>query len=236
MSVGLFRKLAFAVWNGYAPQQGPKALSYRFDFATVAQITDDLFVENTQNSLSFVQSVYIDNNDNDDEFVLTFAVTNQRIVCQPNSIQIFPVFAPDQTQFTGSMPALANRHVDVIFLNVPMPLTSYGPVTVDVASVTATFTPTVGAFADHSSTIAAGGTSQALFAANPAAIQRIVQNPISNNESIFINFGGVAATTGGDSIEIAPGGEFATGNVIDDTAWTIISATTGTKYVAKEMV
>lgn len=240
---GLFQRTAFGIFNGMAPvtigpegQQlpAPKCLPYRFDFSSVSEITDDLLTENISGELKFVQSVYINNRDNDVEFRIKFAVTNQEIVCPANCTGIFPVFAPDQTKFTGTMTAQANRIVEVLFLNIPMPLTQWGPTTVNIANVTATFTPTKGAFSDASNTTTPA-TSTILFASNANAIRRVVQNPSSNVESLWINFGGAAASSS-DSIEITPGGKFDTDTgPIDTTEWTII-AVNAIPYVAKEMV
>lgn len=234
MARGLFRKAAFGIWNGLAPKAGPKSLPYTFDFSTDGVISDDLLTENLMNEVQFVQSIYVNNRDNDVEFRIVFAITGQEIVVPANASGIWPVFAPDQTSFVATMAPQAGRIVKVQFLNVPMPLTQWGPISVTVDNVTATFTPTIAASTNNDS--GSAHASSTLFNANPNGLRRIVQNPSSNINSIFINFGGQAASDAGSSIEITPGGKFDTEmGPIDLSEWTIF-ATAVTPYLAMEMV
>lgn len=88
-----------------------------------------------------------------------------------------------------------------------------------------------GTFTDKSLSIAAGGVSETLAAANASRSSLIIQNPTSEIESIFINFG-AAATSTGNSIELTPGGIFTAATV---QAVNVLAATTGHKVVAKEL-
>ncbi len=231
---------AFPIYNGLAPLNSdggvdPKCFPMTLDFTSVASIEIDLTLENMAGVINAIQTLYVSNTDNPGAVTFVFQGTGQKLVIEPGQSGYFPITTGQKLFCVASCAVDPDAIVPIQFLNVPMPAFGWGPITVNVASVTATFTPTVGTFADASGNIAAGGVSQNLFAANAAAIRRVVQNPTSNIESIYINFGGVAASAA-NSIEITPGGEFDTGTgPIDQTAWKIIAATLGTTYVAKEM-
>jgi hypothetical protein len=226
---------AFPIGNGFAPAKGPKALPIVLDFTAVALHEFDLVKEELADITDFVQTVYVDNHDNPNELTLRFSVTNQRLVIPAGATGIWPVLAPQNLRVTAETEIDEDAIISLTFLNVPMPLTQWGPITVNVDTVTATFTPTPCEFADHSGDITAGGTSQTLFAANGDAVRRVVQNPPANAEPIYINFGGAAAQIGVDSVGLLPGETFDTGTgPIDQSEWTINAATTGVTFIAKE--
>ena len=102
--------------------------------------------------------------------------------------------------------------------------------------------PTIASVTDRSGTIAAGGTSQTLVAQNQSRRRVIIQNPctaasqgIGTAENLFLNFTAAATTAGGNSLELQPCGSFDTGAGPQSTEkLTVIAATTGHQYVAKE--
>lgn len=231
----------YGISNGLAPldPQGavnPIAMPVVYDFKNNSVIEKDYWAAQAAGIIGAVQTVYVDNSDNPNPLVFTFQGTGFRLRVPALSSGFFPVVAPTQLRVHVATPAdPALEFLQVIYLNVPMPLTLWGPVSVNIANVTATFTPTVGTYVDHSATIAVAATSQQLFAANPLALRRQIMNPSASADSIFVNFGGVAATYT-NSIEIMPGGSFDTETgPIDQTQWTIISPST-VNYIAKEMV
>lgn len=233
MSGESLQKTEFPVWNGYAPLQGgPKAVPISLDFGTLSSIDFDLIDSVQRGVIDFVQSVWVDNSDNTDELTLLFGQTAQRLVVPALAQGLWPVIAPSGLRCTASTIAVASLKVQLIFLNVPMPMTQFGPVSV-TANVTASATPITGPYTDASGNTTAD-VSTTLFAANAAAKRRIVQNPPINPESIWINFGGVAAVKSSPSWEIVPGDKFDTGTgPIDRTEWTII-ADNAIAYTAKE--
>lgn len=99
-------------------------------------------------------------------------------------------------------------------------------------------------FTDRSGSITTGGTSQTLAGANLARKRIIIQNPcttgsegIGSTENLFINFTSAATTAGGNSIELQPCTIWDSGPApaqVTSEAITVIAATTGHKYVAKE--
>ncbi len=94
--------------------------------------------------------------------------------------------------------------------------------------------PGAGAWTDRSGAIAAGGQSQQLAAANAARRRLRIQNPSSSAESIFVNYG-AAATIDSNSFEVMPGGYIDESNPASSQAVHVIAATTGTKFIAKEL-
>lgn len=88
-----------------------------------------------------------------------------------------------------------------------------------------------GALTDVSGTIAAGGTSQVLQAAQITRKYIMIQNLSSGN--LYLNFTS-AATTGEGSYELLPNGVFTMeGNFVSNEAINIIGATTGQAFTAK---
>lgn len=92
-----------------------------------------------------------------------------------------------------------------------------------------------GAFIDGSGSITTGGTSQQVFAANQGRQYLLIQN--ISAETMWVNFG-TAAVQDKPSIKIAADAALeysleGTG-VIPTATINIISATTGSKFVAKE--
>lgn len=96
---------AFQTFNGMSPKgtgaapNAPKVLPISLEFsASVTAIDVDLYKENTDGILPFVQSIYIDNKDNASPLEVTIPVTGQRITCPSSSQGTFPIYAVDQFQ------------------------------------------------------------------------------------------------------------------------------------------
>jgi len=226
-------KQGFPVSNGYAPAGGPRALPITLDFTAVASISTDLVQEIEAGVINMVQSIYVDNSANPNALTIIFDQTQQKLVVPANAQGIFPVITPkDAPRFVAS--TNAGAVVGVILLNVPMPLTQTGPVTLQVANIN----PIVTNMTDRSGNIAVGGASQQLAAANAVRRRILVENPSTAAESLFINFGAAASVNGAatpDSIEITPGGYFDSGNgPVDGRVINVVAATGGHKYIAKE--
>lgn len=123
-------KAAIPHWWGYAPDQrtGSRAMPITFNFtADNIGAEFDLFKENAEGILPFVQTLWIDNYANPDPLVIIVAQTRQRIVIPGFTQATRPVFAPDQSAFvlaTGpNMIGVAtSKDVQLILLNVPVPI------------------------------------------------------------------------------------------------------------------
>ena len=118
----------------------------------------------------------------------------------------------------------------------PVPTVSGTPV-VPVQS-----SPVQGTLTDRSGSITTGGTAQTLAPANTNRRYLLIQNPLSATtqgiataESLFINFT-TTAVAGPPSIELAPGDIFVMeGFSVSTELVSVIAATTGHKWAAKEM-
>lgn len=87
--------------------------------------------------------------------------------------------------------------------------------------------------ADGSGTITTGGTSQVIFAANPNRRYLEIQNV--SDETMYINFGSAASASSASYMIAANGGAYINAsNYCPTTTITIISATTGKRFVAKQ--
>lgn len=225
---------AYSVFNGMAPKEGPKALTFDFDLRTVGTLTDDLLLENTNGVIQFVQTAYVDNSTNPNPLTIYFPITRQKLVVPATAQGNWPVFSPDQTQFTVSTTPDPGAIGTIIFLNVPMPLTTWGPQTINANITAETITPVIAA-TDLSDAITAGGSSQIAIPANASRKGFVVQNPSDQIEPLYLDFGGTAAAQY-TSIEILPGEMFpANGQpYIYQGDINLTAASTAHPYIAKE--
>lgn len=101
-----------------------------------------------------------------------------------------------------------------------------------------------GSWIDRSGKVTTGGTSQVVMANNPIRRRLLIQNPVSvtsegigATENLFVNFSSPASSTLGNSIELIPGGSYDTENGMCPTDQvTIVAATSGHQFLAKEMI
>lgn len=80
-------------------------------------------------------------------------------------------------------------------------------------------------------TITTGGASQAVFAANSNRRYLLIQN--QSDTDMYINFGAVAAA-GTTSVKIIPGSSYQDNQNPPTTTVTIVCATTGKAFAAKQ--
>lgn len=220
---------AFKTGMMMRPVDHPIALPISMDFSTESSQAVDLWAEQTNNSIDFVQALYVSNYNN--SAVLTVEIVGGMVFHVPAGAEGWYPIAAEFGKFTALFSTTPDSGliIKALLANVPVASQQWGPITVNVDQVTATLTPVAAAFTDFSGTAAA---SAELFAANSNALRRIVQNPATNLNSIFINFGGVAASA--TTFEIPPGGTFDTGSgPIDKTQW-LIYASASTPFVAFE--
>lgn len=86
---------------------------------------------------------------------------------------------------------------------------------------------------DGGGTITAGGTSQVIFAANQDRRYFEFQN--TSDTTMYIDFGQAATNTGTKSFKIDAGGSYINpGNFCTHLNITVLCATTGKTFVAKE--
>ncbi len=102
--------------------------------------------------------------------------------------------------------------------------------------IAATVAPSAGALTDRSGTITTGGTSQDLAASNTNRWYLLVQNTdeTATGEALWINFT-TAATAAHPSIKLFPGDTFVMeGSFVSSEKVTVVAATTGHTFTAKE--
>jgi hypothetical protein len=90
---------------------------------------------------------------------------------------------------------------------------------------------------DRSGTVASGGMSQELAAADVSRSRIIVENPPSAMESLFINFTALASTTLAGSIELTPGSSWGLSpGPVSTEQVNVTAATAGHAWFAKEWI
>lgn len=226
-------KTAFPIYNGYAPAEGAKGLPVDLNFTVNATLDFDLMLENAQGVIQYVQSMWVDNSTNPNALTFNFGTTSQRVTIPAFASGVWPVITSDQLRVRISSTVGATSLAQVIFLNVPMPLTQSGPINVTAGPVPASVV-----VANISGTITTGGVSQLLHAASPLIRNFVLQAPSTNTESLWYNYQ-LAANVGSPSLELRPG----------DTVWlsppndiyfpgvvNITAATTGTQFTGKRFL
>lgn len=131
--------------------------------------------------------------------------------------------------------ALRGVSSDVHGMLVELPEVELIPGPTSFNNVLAAYT---GTYTSRSLTIAVGGTSQQLAAANTSRQSLWVHNPTTATEAIGVNpFGGAALIGGTDTITIPAGGllKFETPNPVTTAQVNVVAATGGHQIVAGEM-
>lgn len=219
---------AFKTGMMLRPKDHPIALPISMDFTSEATQSVDLWAEQTNNTIDFVQALYVSNYSNSN--VLTVSIVGGMIFHVPAGAEGWFPIAAEFGKFTAVFTTTpdAGLVISALLANVPVASQQWGPITVN-ANVSADATPVGMTLTDYSGT---AGASAQLFAANSNALQRIVQNPAANINPIYIAFGNVAATA--LSYQIPPGATFNSAiGPIDRTKWNIY-APAATPFVAYE--
>lgn len=199
----ILQKTEFPIFNGYAPlKTGPKAIPITLDFTTLAERDFDLIDATARGVIDFVQSIWVDNSDNDNSLTLTFSQTAQRLVVPANAQGIWPVIAPQGLRCVATTTPGVGVICQIILMNVPMPMTQFGPVTVQTLNVTASATPVQSNITTTSYTLPSGLSTQAL-AANGNRKRIVLQAAGNNAGPLTVQFGGGA--TLGAGLTLGPG-------------------------------
>lgn len=220
----------FPFSNGYAPdiEEGPRGIPLQFDFSQDTDFDVNFAEAQAAGRIGQIQSIYIDNTQN--AFALTVLVkaTGQRIVIPAQTEAVRPILSDVvfQAVFTSTVSA---AKVVVVPLNIALAPYTYGPLTVNATAGAIT-----GTYTDRSRATTGGGASDIVMAANAVRKGYILQNPSSNIESLWINFGGVA-NVGSPSIELTPGSSLPPYGGISTQQIQVSSTGAGLPIIAKEL-
>lgn len=227
---------AFPVFNGMAPTQGPRALPINFDFTTSAQPqVHNLLTENANGIIQYVQSVWVENDDNPNTLYITFQGTGQIIAVPSKTHGTWPVFSTDQVVVTLESQQHVDAHGKIILLNVPMPdfqsgLNNDVIISGDIFVIPSTFQ---GLMTNFSSTIVVPATAQIAIPANANRKGFIIANPNAQIESLYVDFNVAASPV--YSIGLLPGEKFYSDTFFSIDYISVYAATGGHPFVAKEL-
>ncbi len=119
---------ATAVGNALIPPEGPAAVPLVLDFSKAGSFNIDvqqlMQKGNGYPGLSVIQTVYVDNEDNPDPFVINVSATGQNITVGAGVQGYYPIFSPGQGTISFSTGSQAI--VSVFLANVPIPPTQWG--------------------------------------------------------------------------------------------------------------
>jgi len=225
-------KTAYPIFNGYAPKEGTKGMTFKFDFTVTPTMEIDMLLENTNGVMQFVQTIYADNSTNPNPLVVYVPATEQRLVIPAGAGGNWPLFCIDQVRIILASVVDPAATGSVILLNVPMPLTQWGPNQVNVNANVDPLVPSSNLLA-WSGTIVTGGASQPGIPANVARKAWFIQNPPDAIEVLFVEFGDPASVT---SLQLVPGEIYPPNgaNVVFNGIINVMAATTGHAYIARE--
>lgn len=202
---------AYGIANVIIPRGGPKTVPVTMDFTGtdgIFEIDGTVLVQNSK--IEYLQTMYVDNNDNANDLTIEMSITNQRIVVPAGSQGYYSMLQPNPPKIIFTTVAGAFS-IFVQFLNVPVQPAVWGG---SAASGGLTDTQLRaspievqnqgGALTDRS--IAnLSGASEPLMAANANRHYLLIQNISANNMGINLN-GGVAAIGTAGTITLAAGG------------------------------
>jgi hypothetical protein len=191
------------VFNATMPREGGRAVPFTLNFAAATQFTVDFTLAMSQNRISQVQCVFVDNSGSSVVTVLTVNSQGQPVetIKIPAYAQgTFPLLAPHNPVFTVANATSAV--VGVTFINVPLPSAVWYP----------GGSATLAALAPAVTSIAVGGTAVSPFVNQTFRGGGFIANPISATESLFIDLtfvAGVAAPgVNGTTTELVAGQSF----------------------------
>lgn len=231
--------------NGSVPCEGTKAIPFNVDFATFATWQIDLTNQFRQGQFTTLQTVWIDNADNNSTLTLTCSVTAQRIIAPARSQGFYALLQPTPPVF--QLNSAGGIVVEVIFLNFYIPpqvwfnaaASSGGLQQVDVPALDAiivsggmnvnTSPQNLQGLTDNSGTIAVGGTRQVLLAASATRKRWILSNPSTATEILQFCIGIITAGL----IDLLPGQTWNEdgATVVGDGVW-VVAATGAHAFTA----
>lgn len=194
----------FGVKNVAIPDEGPKCIRADLDFSSEASITIEGLLATTTGTMSYIQGVFIDNQNNDNPVQLQCNVTGQVITCPANSQGYFPLLITNPPRFVASTIAVASLRVKMFFYNVPIQPMVWGPDGLIVSISGAIDVSNQGPTLTDFSNIALDGTSEEVIAIGQAASYLAMFAPIGNVAIVNVNLAGGDALA--SFIELVPGG------------------------------
>jgi hypothetical protein len=225
--------------TGKTPPRGAKAVPVNFDFSTGAIFDVDLTQLKNLGQIEIIQSIFIDNSQNNQAITVTVANTTQSIAVGPTSQGVYPILVTDKAKFTVS--SAGNGKAQIQLINAALPPAQWassavqfnpvGTVQVQDAILDATvtnnkvqvlMTEAPDTVTDNSGSVGVANTVAA--AANANRQEFLIQN-LSLAATLGINIGAAAAIGSPGTITLGPLASIrqpGTGaiNVIADTAAT----------------
>jgi hypothetical protein len=238
---------ANTIFFGAIPPEGPKYISFAYDFSIQNTHKIDLNLLVQQNNISGIQTVFIDNSLNNSTVSLSVEETQQKIQLGPLQQGFFPMMVTERTSITVT--SVSTNSAKIILLNYPMAAGSWNsntapssdvlsPIIVsgrlNVRTVAAQMTDV-----NRSGTITTGGTAQVLMVANPSRVGWMLQNMDETIlEGLWYSTTGTAApnTPGSFQLNASTGVGFSGGAITGTSSnqISIYAATTGHKFSAVE--
>lgn len=187
---------------GNPPCEGRKAFEYVINFADGLQATLDLTNFFQQGTIASIQSMYVDNSENDVPIIVDMGGTNQNVVIPAGFEAYLPVLQANPPVLNFSCSAAVIVTVQLMNFFVPPYMWNASGGSVPSVVSDAVLDSTVSnnrvnttnyngqvVLTDISGTITVGGTAQVLAAANPARQRLQINNPSTATESLSIMYG-----------------------------------------------
>ena len=231
--------------TGKTPHRGAKAVPVNFDFSLNAAYDVDLTQLKNLGQIEIVQSVFIDNSQNNQAIVVTVFGTTQSIAVGPTSQGVYPILVTDKARFTVS--SAGNGKAQIQLINAQLPPAQWassavqfnpvGTIQVQDAILDATvtnnkvqvlMTEAPDTVTDNSGTVGAASTQAA--AANANRQEFLIQNLDAAN-LLGVNLGAVAAIGSPGTYTLYPGASL---KMNGTAAINVIASGAGTNYTLKQ--
>lgn len=108
------------VKNQLLPAEGPKTIPVSLDFTTETVFALDMSQQIRRKFISLIQSVFIDNQYNDNPLVVTIGITGQVIKAKGRTQGYYPVLAPPEFTCTFSCAGVGDSPTVVYLMNMPI--------------------------------------------------------------------------------------------------------------------
>jgi hypothetical protein len=212
------------VLNAQIPPEGPKVVSTLLNFTSTSQLTVDFTIANQQQTITAVQSIWVDNSSNGSTLSIYCIGTQQNVVIPAGWQGTVPIIAANRPKFLVT--TTGGVEVNLLWLNVPLTSNLWNPS--DASARISGIGPT-------SFEVVTAGTAVNPFANGVPPGGAVIQNPASNTPNIFVDVVNTAQDvspgTNGTTVEIVPGADFVIGPGFTGTV-TVNCATSATSFVA----
>lgn len=120
MSTGIITpQYGFTPFYAEVPKEGPKSIPQRIDFTTNVSWSIDFSNLTANETITMIQTLFIDNSNNSDSLSVVFEGTQQTLICPPLAQGYFPILTQNWPKCVVS--TSGGVVILIEFINIPIP-------------------------------------------------------------------------------------------------------------------